>query len=125
MRSTAKVDSVTRTRSRRRNASLLLAGAAGRPVKNRLLMAKMITWIERFEAGDYPMICARSGLPADKFVPVEASRSAAWPWIFSPFDLPFWITRWSVGKDRLWGKMPFASGQVKGSLQFGIETRVS
>jgi hypothetical protein len=40
----------------------------------------MATWIERFERGDYPMVCARSGLAADKVVPVEAARRAAWPW---------------------------------------------
>jgi hypothetical protein len=28
-------------------------------------MAKWATWIERFEDGDYPMVCVRSGLPAD------------------------------------------------------------
>jgi hypothetical protein len=77
-------------------------------------MAKMTTWIARFEIGDYPMICARSGLPADKLIPVEAARSAAWPWIFGRFSLPFWIARWGVGKSRLWGKLPFASGHVDG-----------
>jgi hypothetical protein len=77
-------------------------------------MAKMITWIDRFQAGDYPMVCARSGLPADRFAPVEASRVSAWPWIFTPFRPEFWIARWSVGKDRLWGKLPFASGHVEG-----------
>lgn len=46
------------------------------------LMATLATWRARFVAGDYPMVCARSGLPADKMVPVEAARTATWPFFF-------------------------------------------
>jgi hypothetical protein len=78
-------------------------------------MAVMATWIERFERGDYPMVCARSGLPADKLVPVEAARRASWPWWFLPINAIAWLLMWrSVDKDRLWGHLPFATGHVEG-----------
>lgn len=78
-------------------------------------MAVMATWIARFEQGDYPMVCARSGLPADKFVPVEAARRAVWPWWFFPMHAITWLLAWrSVDKDRLCGRLPFATGQVEG-----------
>ncbi len=32
-----------------------------------------VTRYERFILGDFPMVCARSGLPATKLVPVEAT----------------------------------------------------
>jgi len=75
----------------------------------------MATWIERFERGDYPMICARSGLAADKTVPVEAARRAVWPWWFFPLNKLAWLLMWrSVDKERLWGRLPFATGHVDG-----------
>jgi hypothetical protein len=77
-------------------------------------VARWATWIERFEAGDYPMVCVRSGRPADELVPVEAERRATWPWLFSPLSLTFWVARWGVANDRLWGKLPFATGHVGG-----------
>jgi hypothetical protein len=77
-------------------------------------MARMATWIERFQLGDYPMVCARSGRPADRFVPVEAARRSAWPWFFGPFGLLFWVLHWSYDKERLWGRLPFATGEVGG-----------
>ena len=77
-------------------------------------MARMATWAARFEAGDYPMVCARTGQPADRLVPVEAVRRAVWPWMFNPLSVTFWIARWGVGKDRLRGLLPFADGHVGG-----------
>jgi hypothetical protein len=48
-------------------------------------------------------------------VPVEAARRAAWPWFFFPFHLvPWLISSWSVDRDRMWGKLPFADGHVEG-----------
>jgi len=65
--------------------------------------------------GDYPNVCARSGLPADKFVPVEAARRAVWPWWFVPMHAVTWHVAWrSVDKDHLWWLLPFATGDVKG-----------
>jgi hypothetical protein len=78
-------------------------------------MAKMTTWQARFELGDYPMVCARSGLPADKLVPVEAARRAAWPLFLFPFSTVAWLFAWSrVDRDRIWGRLPFAAGHVEG-----------
>lgn len=75
----------------------------------------MATWAERFQLGDYPLVCARSGLPADKLVPVEAAGRATWPWFFFPGHLITWLFAWSrVDRDRLWGKLPFATGHVDG-----------
>jgi hypothetical protein len=75
----------------------------------------MATWIARFEQGDYPNVCARSGLPADKFVPVEAARRAVWPWWFFPMHAVTWLVAWrSVDRDRRWGLLPFAAGHVDG-----------
>jgi hypothetical protein len=78
-------------------------------------MAMMTTWRARFERGDYPLVCARSGRPADKFVPVEAARRAAWPFVLFPVSALAWLFAWaSVDRDRIWGRLPFAAGQVTG-----------
>src|SRR3954451_5484011 len=75
----------------------------------------MATWIERFQQGDYPMVCARSGVPADKLVPVEAARTAVWPWWFFPMSVITWLLMsWTVDRERLWGQLPFATGHVEG-----------
>lgn len=41
--------------------------------------ALYVTRIERFQRGDFPMVCVRSGLPATKMVPVQARRTTVWP----------------------------------------------
>jgi hypothetical protein len=75
----------------------------------------MTTWRARFEAGDYPMVCARSGLPADELVPVEATRRAAWPWFLFWIDILTWLVAWwTVDGDRTWGHLPFATGHARG-----------
>jgi hypothetical protein len=71
--------------------------------------ARMATWVERFQAGDYPMVCARSGLPADDLVPIEAARRAP-----RAGTLPRTWGRRGRRDDRLWGRLPFASGHVDG-----------
>lgn len=76
---------------------------------------KYATRVERFRGGDYPAVCVRTGQPADKFVPVEAARRAAWPWVLFPVSALGWLLSWaSVDRDRLWGRLPFASGEVGG-----------
>lgn len=76
---------------------------------------RMATRVERFQRGDYPPVCARSGLPADKLVPVEAARTAAWPWTFLPLSIVAWlVTSMAVWEDRIWGLLPFATGHVRG-----------
>jgi hypothetical protein len=71
-----------------------------------------VTRVDRFRSGDYPMVCARSGLQAGKLIEVEAARRATWPWLL----LPIWwvgaaVSYWVVDGDRLVGKLPFAAGQ--------------
>lgn len=76
---------------------------------------KYVTRIERFQAGDYPMVCVRSGLPATKMVPVQARRSTVWPWFLLPISLVwFAVAKWAADSDHPWGKLPFAEGQVNG-----------
>lgn len=72
---------------------------------------KYVTRYERFPAGDFPMVCARSGLPATKMVSVEARRTPAWPWFFFPHVI---IAMWVADSDRPWGLLPFAEGHVRG-----------
>jgi len=76
---------------------------------------KYVTTIERFQLGDYPMVCARSGLAATKMVPVQARRTTVWPWFLFPISL-FWfvIAKWAADSDHPWGKLPFAEGHVNG-----------
>lgn len=79
----------------------------------RLSHVKYATRVERFRAGDYPPVCVRSGRPADKFVPVEAARRAAWPWFLFPISIVGWLLSWkTVDRDRLWGHLPFTTGEV-------------
>ncbi len=76
---------------------------------------RYVTRIERFQHGQYPMICARSGLPATKMVPVQARRTTVWPWMLLPFSVIwFAVVKWIADSDHPWGKLPFAEGHVEG-----------
>ena len=75
---------------------------------------KYVTRFDRFVAGDFPMVCVRSGRPATKLVPVQAYRSSTWPWIFFPYPLLFLIAKWVGDSDHPWGLLPFAEGHVRG-----------
>ncbi len=74
---------------------------------------KYVTRYERFVLGDFPMVCARSGLPATKLVPVQARRASMWPWLFFP-GFAFLAASWVGDSDHPWGLLPFAEGQVRG-----------
>jgi len=74
---------------------------------------KYVTHHERFILGDFPMVCARSGLPATELVPVQAQRASLWPWLFFP-GLAFLLASWVTDRDRPWGLLPFAEGHVRG-----------
>ena len=74
---------------------------------------KYVTRFDRFEAGDFPMVCVRSGLPATKLVPVQAYHAPAWPWFFFP-GFEFLMAEWIGASDHPWGRLPFADGHVRG-----------
>ena len=76
---------------------------------------RSVTQIERFQLGQYPMVCVRSGLPATKMVPVQSRRTTVWPWMLLPVSV-FWflIVEWAADSDHPWGKLPFAEGHVAG-----------
>ncbi len=78
-------------------------------------VVKYVTTIERFQHGDYPMVCVRSGLPATKMVPVQARRTTVWPWFLLPLSLIWFVVmKWAADADHPWGKLPFAEGYVNG-----------
>ncbi len=72
-----------------------------------------MTRYARFVLGDFPMVCARSGRPATKLVPVQARRASMWPWLFFP-GFAFLAASWVGDSDHPWGLLPFAEGQVRG-----------
>ena len=74
---------------------------------------KYVTRYERFVLGDFPMVCARSGRPATKLVPVQAWRSSLWPWLFFP-GLSFLVAKLVGDSGHPWGLLPFAEGEVLG-----------
>jgi hypothetical protein len=45
-------------------------------------VATLVVTQEQFQAGDFPPVCARSGLPADMLAPVEAARRRRSPFPF-------------------------------------------
>ncbi len=80
-----------------------------------LVRVKYVTRLERFVAGDFPMVCARSGKPATVMVPVQAHRGPIWPpWRF--YGLFRDIPEWDNDSPELWGQMPFADTEV-GDIQ--------
>lgn len=79
----------------------------------RVNSVQYVTRLERFVRGDFPMVCAYSGRPADKLVPLQAYRSSLWPWLFFP-SLIFAVAKWIGDSDHPWGLLPFANGQVRG-----------
>ena len=77
-------------------------------------LVRYVTRIERFQRGDFPMVCVRSGRPATKMVPVQARRTTVWPWFLLPISVIwFAIAKWSADTDHPWGQLPFAEGHVK------------
>ena len=77
-------------------------------------MTDYLTQLDRFEAGDYPMVCVSSGLPADKLVPVQAERKAGdEAWLFVSV-LAYIFAAWPRKNDNPWGLLPFANGHVGG-----------
>lgn len=69
---------------------------------------------DRFELGDYPMVCVRSGRPATKMVPVEAARSAVWPYFFLIGNLlVFLAAKAFTDSAIITGRLPFAEGEVR------------
>lgn len=74
---------------------------------------KYVTRLDRFEAGDFPMVCVRSGAPATKLVPVQAYRDSRWPWLFFG-SLSFIFAKWIGDRDHPWGLLPFAEGEARG-----------
>ena len=76
---------------------------------------RYVTKLERFKGGDFPMVCVRSGQPADKLVPIEARRANSWPWFFLPISIiGFLLAEWVSDSDRPSGLLPFANGHVRG-----------
>lgn len=76
---------------------------------------RYVTRLDRFELGDFPMICVRSGLPATKLVSVEARRINNWPWFLLPISvIGFFLAEWVSDSDRPTGRLPFADGHVRG-----------
>ena len=75
---------------------------------------KYVTRFDRFTAGDFPMVCVRSGRPATKMVPVQAYRTSTWPWFFVLNPLLFLVAKWVGDSDHPWGLLPFAEGHVRG-----------
>lgn len=68
------------------------------------------TNVERFEIGDYPMVCARCGHEADHLKGVRSARSADWPWFFFPLHLVvFVVTSWPSTKGAPVGRLPLCS----------------
>ncbi len=77
-------------------------------------MTEFITELERFQQGGFPMVCVRSGLPADKFVPVQAERKSV-GWWAKLDSMALWILDgWFFQTRNPWGRLPFATGQVGG-----------
>ena len=74
---------------------------------------KYVTRLDRFMAGDFPLICARSGRLATKMVPVQAYRSSTWPWFFFP-GFGYILAKWMGDSDHPWGLLPFATGHLRG-----------
>ncbi|MDH4280057.1 MAG: hypothetical protein OEW83_18450 [Acidimicrobiia bacterium] len=76
---------------------------------------KYVTRFDRFVAGDFPMVCVRSGRAATRMVPVQATRSASWPWLFLvPAPIMFFAAKLVGDGDDPCGRLPFAEGQVGG-----------
>lgn len=76
--------------------------------------SRYVTRLDRFRAGDFPMVCVRSGKPATKLVPIEARRVSNWPWFLLPLSIiGFLLAEWVADSDRPRGRLPFAEGHVR------------
>jgi hypothetical protein len=71
---------------------------------------KYVTGLDRFVAGDYPMVCARSGRPATRVLPVQAWRSSL---LGPPLISGGWVgqAKFLDNPAHPWGLLPFADGQ--------------
>jgi hypothetical protein len=64
------------------------------------------------EPGMAPLICARTGGPADALVEVCYWRVPQWTWILLPFGiLPWLIARWCT-QEEMTGALPFSQAVI-------------
>jgi hypothetical protein len=71
---------------------------------------------EQFQAGDFPMVCVRSGLPADRLLPIEAGRRRRSVLPFLLLGVLPGLLWWLLAHRTVewtWGRLPFATGQAQ------------
>lgn len=80
-------------------------------------MAEYVTRLDRFQLGDFPMVCVVTGQPAAGMVEVEARRGSAWPWFLMPASVVWFLLASRLNLDHSpTGLLPFAEGQ-EGALR--------
>lgn len=68
---------------------------------------------ERFEAGDLPRVCVRTGQPADGTTEVRFDSTPGWTWILLLFGvLPFLIASW-FATEHATGQLPVTRAVVR------------
>lgn len=75
-------------------------------------MADYVSRTDRFQQGDFPMVCVRSGEPADALVLVTAHRTSAWRWFVLPASIVWFAVAGRLGRRvGLEGSLPFRTGE--------------
>jgi cytochrome bd-type quinol oxidase subunit 2 len=76
-------------------------------------MARVWVELDRFERGDFPDVCAKTGEAAEYLGRVEATRTPEWPCLLLLFGiLPYLIAAW-FSTDRTEGDVPLSARAVR------------
>lgn len=76
-------------------------------------MARVWVALDRFERGDFPDVCAKTGEAAEYLGRVEARQTPEWPCLLLLFGiLPYLIAAW-FSTDRTEGDVPFSARAVR------------
>jgi hypothetical protein len=76
-------------------------------------MARVWVALDRFERGDFPDVCAKTGEAAEYQGRVEATRTPEWPCLLLLFGiLPYLIAAW-FSTDRTMGEVPLSARAVQ------------
>jgi hypothetical protein len=76
-------------------------------------MAKVWVALDRFERGDFPDVCAKTGEAAEYVGRVEAKQTPEWPCLLLFFGILPYLIAASFSTDRTEGDVPFSARAVR------------
>jgi hypothetical protein len=71
-------------------------------------MATIRVQLVDFQARALPLVCIKTGRPADRWVPVRAGRPLWWSWLLLPFAVVAFQAAYWLARGEQWGWVPMS-----------------